>query len=77
MLNQALKPIATSDAIAMRALEGSRAPAVAFAAGETVGRIKVTEPVHIDKAIEAFDGFKDAKRFWPKGPKPEPDAKPS
>jgi triphosphatase len=68
-----LNDLATADAAAMRAIANTRAPALAFAAGEIVGRIKVTEPVQVDKAIEAFDDFKDAKRYWPK---PQADLKP-
>jgi len=71
-----LNDIATADAAAMLALDGSRAPALTFTAGEIVGRIKVAEPVQIDKAIEAFEDFKDTKRYWPKT-KPATEAEPT
>lgn len=71
-----LNDIATVDVAAMRALAGSGTPALAFTAGEIVGRIKVIEPVQIDKAIEAFEDFKDSKTYWPKT-KPADEAEPT
>lgn len=72
-----LNDIATAETLAVKALDGVKAPSLAFAAGQIVGGIKVEEPVEMEKAIGAYDGFKDAKRFWPKTAAEKPAPKPS
>lgn len=67
-----LNDIASAESLAVKALDGAKAPSLVFAAGQIVGGIKVEEPVEIEKAIEAYDGFREAKRFWPKPP-PQPN----
>ncbi len=61
-----LNDIALTEAAAIAGLDGAKTPSLAFAAGQIVGHIKVQEPVAVDKAIEAFEDFTEAKRFWPK-----------
>jgi triphosphatase len=67
-----LNDIATAEGAAQRALDGARAPALAFAAGQIVGEIKSAEPVEIEKAAEAYDKFAGAKRYWPKPASADP-----
>ena len=72
-----LNDMAQANEAAIEALGGSSSASLTFAAGEIVGRLRSREPKMLARAEAAYDGFAEAKRFWPKAktprkPKPAP-----
>lgn len=73
-----LNDMAQANEAAIEALGGSSSASLTFAAGEIVGRLRSREPKMLARAEAAYDGFTEAKRFWPKAktprkPKPAPE----
>jgi inorganic triphosphatase YgiF len=72
-----LNDIAQVGEMAQLALGGARSKALTFAAGELVGRARGQEPEVMAEAVSAYEDFRDAKRYWPRKPKPEQASDPS